>query len=247
MPYDITKLTNLGQMKQALQRMLQEIENAKSERTVVTIEANSWQSYSSGIYRSPSILNTANYNYYDVHLVADTSASISTMCANADIKAAINNYQMYLFCYGELPDQDFDVEIIRTPIDTNTQGLTYDIGDDYLVYPAITDAISDRVSDLEDSTTLLTLFAQDISIATNRWEASGNSTYPYKAVINMQNVTSDYFPVVQFQDSDTLLYDFSTTASSGNNTVTIYCKTSPSTIINIPTIICYKGTAVTAN
>lgn len=245
MPYDITKLTNLGQMKQALERMLQEINNSKSTRTVVTVASTSWQSYSSGIYRSGSILETSNYNYYDVHLTSDTSKAISIMCANAEIKAKIESNNIYLYCYGEVPESDFDLEIIITPIDTSTQGLNYDIGDDYLVYPAITDAISTRVDGLEETTPMMILFANNVAVDSSKWVASEDTTYPYKAVINMQNVTENHFPIVQFNNADVADFEFSSISTSGEGTITIMCKTAPDRTITLPSIICYKGTVVT--
>lgn len=84
-----------------------------------------------------------------------------------------------------------------------------------------------------------------LTLATSRWSSSGDTTYPYKAVINMPGVTENFLPVVQFRDSDTLLYDFSPIATSGAGTITIMCKTAPTTAVVIPQIICYRGQGVT--
>lgn len=84
-----------------------------------------------------------------------------------------------------------------------------------------------------------------LTLATSRWSSSGDTTYPYKAVINMPGVTENFLPVVQFSDSDTLLYDFSPVATTGAGTITIMCKTAPTTAITIPQIVCYRGQAVT--
>lgn len=245
MAYDVTKLTNLGQMKSALQKINTEIGNAKSTRTAATISTSNWAVYDN-IWKYSNILSTSNYHYYDVHLATDTSNAISLMCANSDIRAKIEGSQINLYAYAQKPTSNFTLEIITTPTNTNDVGLTYDIGDDYLVYPAITDALDVRITALETNTPKMTLFASNISLATSRWSASGDTSYPYKAVINMTNVTADYFPMVQFRDSDSQLYDFAPNATSGAGTVTIYCKTSPTTTVVIPSIVCYKGTVVTA-
>jgi len=84
-----------------------------------------------------------------------------------------------------------------------------------------------------------------LTLATSRWSSSGDTTYPYKATINMPGVTENFLPVVQFSDSDTLLYDFSPVATTGAGTITIMCKTAPTTAITIPQIVCYRGQAVT--
>ena len=84
-----------------------------------------------------------------------------------------------------------------------------------------------------------------LTLATSRWSSSGDTTYPYKAVINMPGVTENFLPVVQFRDSDTLLYDFSPVATTGSGTITIMCKTAPTTSVVIPQIICYRGQGVT--
>lgn len=84
-----------------------------------------------------------------------------------------------------------------------------------------------------------------LTLATSRWSSSGDTTYPYKATINMPGVTENFLPVVQFSDSDTLLYDFSPVSTTGSGTITIMCKTAPTTAITIPQIVCYRGQAVT--
>lgn len=88
---------------------------------------------------------------------------------------------------------------------------------------------------------------QNISIASNRWSSSGNSTYPYKAVVDVPGVTSSFYPIVQFSDTDSSTYDFSPSATSGDGTVTVMCKTSPSSAITIAQIVCYRGQLVTAS
>lgn len=267
MSYDVTKFTNLGQMKSALQRINAAISNAKSVRTAATISTSNWVAYDN-IWKYNNILSTSNYHYYDVHLAADTSNAISLMCANSDIRAKIEGSQINLYAYASKPTNNFQLEIITTPTSTNDVGLTYDIGDDFLVYPAITDALSNRITTLEtnvpalasrvstvetDLSTVETdlskmvLVASDVTIATDRWTSTGFTTYPYKAVINMTGITSSYFPMVQFRDSDAQTYDFAPYAISAAGTVTVYCKTSPGASVVVHSIVAYKGTVVTAN
>lgn len=261
MSYDTAKLTNLGQMKSALQKVYQEVTAAKSTRRTATISVSNWAAYDT-IWRYPNIQATSNYHFYDVHLASDSSASISVMCANADIRAKIESSQINLYCYGTKPNANFDVEIIITPTTTDDVGITYDIGDDFLVYPAITDALDARITTLEDTTvpavqaevdaleTVVAnqiLTAQNISLAASRWNLSGVTAYPYKAEINVTGVTSEYFPMVQFRDEDSLLYEFSPSVAPTTGKLVIYCKTLPTTTIVIPTIFCVKGTTVTAS
>lgn len=246
MAYDVTKLTNLGQMKSALQRIYTEVTNSKSVRSIATISPSNWDTYDN-IFRYSNICAVSNRHYYDVHLSADTSNAISIMCANADIRAKIEGSQINLYCYGTKPTQAFTLEIIVTPTTTNDVGISYDIGDDYLVYPQITDALNARLTSLETSASKLLLTASNITLEASRWTSSGVSAYPYKAVINMADVTADYFPIVQFRDSDSLSYDFSPSATSGTGTITVYCKTAPSTQVVIANIFCQKGTTVTAS
>lgn len=399
MAYDVTKLTNLGQMKSALQQVKNRIDASKSSRTVVTVNKNNWAQYDA-LYRYPSILTPANYHYYDVHLDSDTSNSISIMCANADIRAKIESNSLYLYCYGTVPTQSFDLEIIDTPISTNTVGLSYDIGDDFLVYPkrlddlasllrSTTESIANDYSEYKtydsgdlviydnelyrckstgvtgswdsskwDTITLdellqekqsyiddvesslnakfgsymdpakdtfasninawnvfnlyhsdrsfiwdklgitsstnaagsttyfgpsvindlksglgtfsdtpsptgttawsrllsaendvdalssilatIILSASNVEVAASKWTTGGITGYTYKAVLNMDGVTADHFPIVQFDDADALEFDFSPTVTTGAGTITIYCKTKPNDPITINSILCIK-------
>lgn len=84
-----------------------------------------------------------------------------------------------------------------------------------------------------------------LTLETSRWSSSGDTTYPYKATINMPGVTENFLPVVQFRDSDALLYSFSPVATTGSGTITIMCKTAPTTAVVILQIICYRGQGVT--
>lgn len=89
------------------------------------------------------------------------------------------------------------------------------------------------------------LFAESVQIGSSAWTASGNTDYPYKATFTMTGITADYLPIIEFRDSDVLLYDFASYATTGANSVTVYCKTSPSTTITLTNVACYHGTKVT--
>lgn len=292
MSYDASKLTNLGQMKSALQAVKTRIDATTVSRSTATIAVADWESYDS-IFRTSSIITPQNHHYYDIHLSTDTSNSTSIMCANADIRAKAESNGIYLYCYGTKPTQSFTVEIIDTPIAENVIGLTYDIGDDFLVYPSITDALDTRitaveggltstqaslgsindtastsgttawsrikgaegsvstlnttVSTLESSVEKLMLCAANVSIATTKWTSSGDTSYPYKAVLTMTDVTADYFPIVQFADSDARTYDFSPKVTPGAGTITVFCKTAPSTSVTVSSIFCWKGSTRTVS
>lgn len=248
MAYDITKLTNLGQMKSALQRIDSEITKAKSVRSTVTITAANWAAVQgeTNVFKYANVASASAYHFYDLHLAPDTTDATALMCANADIRVKIESGQINLYCYGTKPTGNFVLEIIASPTTTNDIGLTYDIGDDFLVYPSITDGLESRIAALESGTSNAILIATNVSIPTNRWAASSDTNYPYKAEITMQHVTADYYPMVQFSDADSKLYDFSGVATTGSGTVTIFCKTSPSTVVTVANILCYKCVTVTA-
>lgn len=284
MSYDVSKLTNLGQMKSALLKIKSEVTAAKSIMDTATISPSNWTAYDSG-YKYANILaaGASNYHYYDVHLAAGTSNSISIMCANAEIRAKIESGKINLYCNSNKPTQAFVLEIITIPTNTNDVGIEYDIGDDFLTYPAITDALDQRLTVVETAvnttipaqinsieTTLQDQIdsldtelsdaianqvliylkpsgSEGISIIQSRWQnSSGTGSYSKKAVISMTGVTADYYPVVQFRDEDSQIYEFAPFATTGEGTVTIYCKTLPTTEIFVPSIICYKGTLVNA-
>ena len=246
MAYDVTKLINLGQLKSVLQRLLSEITKVKSLKYIATIDHEEWVSYS-GIFRYPALMVTSNYHNYSIHLSQNTTTSVGVMCANADVRPAIEDNLLYLDCYGTKPTADFDIQIIVTPIANNAVGLSCDIGNNFLTPPSTTSNINSRLSSVESDIPKLGLTASNITIATNRWSSSGVTGYPYKAVINMQNVTSDYFGIVQFSDQDVNTYDFSPTVTPGSGTVTVYCKTVPSGPITILNITCFRCTTVTAS
>lgn len=248
MSYRTDSLISLNQLKSALTSIKGKLESLKVNRTIATISKSNWTaSTAQGNFKYTGVIGCSNYNYYDVHLTTDTDDAISIMCANSDIKAIVENSELNLYANTK-PTESFRLEIIVTPIQQDTIGLTYDIGDDSLVYPSITDGLRSDLDALSTAVSNKILFSQaDFTVATSTWSSSGVSAYPYKAEINMSGVTANYFPIVQFRDSDTLIYDFSPNAVSSTNKVTIYCKTAPTTSIVIPRIICYLGTQVTVS
>lgn len=92
----------------------------------------------------------------------------------------------------------------------------------------------------------------NISIPATAWKDSSDTSYPKMAQIRMQEVNAEYFAVVQFDDMDSMKYDFAyyttvTTDSSdpGYGIVTIYCKDPyPEIEITIPSITCFKTITV---
>ena len=213
--------------------------------TSVTLSSIGWTEYDT-IYKYSDVHPTATNTYYQVNLDSDTSVANSIVAANADIHAKIESNQIVLYCYGTKPNVNLKINIIEIPVKSGL-ALSYDFGEESLVTPAMLSAIESRVSSLETGLTNNVLYARNISIVASRWINSGNTSYPYQATINMQNVDSTYFPVVEFEDSDIDMYELSPTSTTGNNSVTIYCKTKPTTSINIPIVTCYKGTLTTAS
>lgn len=266
MSYDVSKLTNLGQMKSALQRLNQEVIAAKSVRQTLTISPSNWATYDS-IKRYNTGITTTNYHYYYVHLDPSESITTSRACANADIRVQINNAVIYLMAYNYPSSglSQFNIEVVITPTTTNGTGLSYDIGDKYLAIDdrlhaqeskmstLRTTTIPDldtRITTLETNVPLLLLQANSITIPVHKWvasTASDASTYSYMAVLTVPNVTADYFPVVQFNNASAALFDFKPSAVSGAGTVTIYCKDRPDATVTIDSLFCYKGTTVTVS
>lgn len=244
MAYDTSKLTTLGQIKLALQRVANAITSAKSTRQVVTILKSNWV-LDDNVYRYPSILTTSNYNYYNVHLDPESASSTSLMCANADIRVRIVNSELRLYCYNMPSDpsqfDNFQLEIITTPTKSNDVGLSYDIGDDFLVYPQITDQLSARIDGLGSDVNNMLLCANSVPVVRSKWQDSGTTTeYRYYATINMSGVTAEHFAIVQFDNLDSAI--MSPNVTTGLGAVTIYASEIPAASIVIPHILCYKAT-----
>lgn len=243
MSYDINKLVNLGQIKSAVTDLYSQIQNNRAVRTLVTISPSNWAVYDD-VYRYPRIVNSKNHFYYDIHLAPDTSNTISIMCANADIRARIENNGIFIYAYGEKPTDPFVLEVIAVPIVNDLVALSYDIGDDFLVYPAQLQALDDRVVALETKYKTPILTASNVEVDPSRWVESNDATYPYKADLNIAELTAEYFPMVQFSDADVAAYDFSPSVSADEGILTIYCKTAPDTVITLASIFCFRGESV---
>ena len=75
------------------------------------------------------------------------------------------------------------------------------------------------------------------------WDDSVYDTnYPYEAVLTLNGVTADHFPVVAFEDDDDANYVFLNIAQTGTDSITIYAKKAPTSLIIIPSITCYEST-----
>ena len=214
---------------------------SEAELSHVTIYHNNWQHYDPISYRYPAVFTVESHNYYDIHLNHNVGSTIGKMCADADIRVRIENRQINLYCYGTLPTDDFELEITIIPISTDEVGLSYDIGDDFLVHSNVTDNLDDRLTALEAVINNLILISKDVNVPSSSWVSSSNVDYPYAADISIDGLTADHMPVVQFLDSDANLYNFSYTAVSDTNKLTIFCKNRPMVQITIPTIICFKS------
>lgn len=240
MAYDSTKLTNLGQMKTALLRIKSEIDSidlnsAKSTVTAVTLTSSGWVLVGD-IYKYTSVMSTAANMFYDVHLSSTTTQADSIIAANADIRAQIENNSIVLYAYGDVPTSNLSVEIVATPTNSGN-AITYDFGDVEAANPAV-------ISSMQTAINTKILFAESILIGSSAWTSSGNTDYPYKATFTMTGVTEDYLSVVEFRDADVLQYEFAGYATTGANSVTIYCKTAPTTLIMLPSVSCYQGMKV---
>ena len=69
-----------------------------------------------------------------------------------------------------------------------------------------------------------------------------DANYPYEAVLTLNGVTADHFPIVAFEDDDDANYVFLNIAQTGTDSITIYAKKAPTSLIIIPSITCYEST-----
>lgn len=96
--------------------------------------------------------------------------------------------------------------------------------------------------------------AENIAIPAAAWKDSEDTTYTKMVQIRMQSVNTDYFAAVEFNDDDSMDYDFASYATIVNDTqtpgsgiITIYCKDpAPDKEIIIPSITCFKTQNVSA-
>lgn len=78
-----------------------------------------------------------------------------------------------------------------------------------------------------------------VAVDSGSWTTSNfNASYPYQATISLTGVTANHLPVVTFSESDIKAYNFLMYAQTGNGTLTIYAKNSPSSTIIILSILC---------
>lgn len=80
----------------------------------------------------------------------------------------------------------------------------------------------------------------NVLVNTTAWEDSTKPDYPYKAIIEVENITSNYFPIVVFYENDDLKYHFSSTAKANTGEVEIYAKIEPTSSFYIQSISCYE-------
>ena len=246
MPYDISKITSLGQMKSALQRVKTEIGDLKSVRTTYTIAVADWTASGNDWVKSNLVPTTA-YHHYDVFLDPATTPADVAMVANANITVASANNYLSFTCTGTKPDAAINIVVVETPIASNVTSYYCDLGNGGKANQSEVDTLSSSVNTLNTNIPKLLLCASNVSVAVNKWTSSGDSTYPYKAELLITDVTDSHFPIVQFSDSDSATYDFSPTVSTSAGKLTIYCKTTPADAITITSIFCIKGTTVTVS
>lgn len=100
--------------------------------------------------------NVETKKYYDVHLSSNNSEDVDIKCAKSDIRVIAESDGLYLHAFNATadagwsnnePDFDFEIEIITIPITSDTVGLSYDLGDDFVI--AITAPLEERVDELE--------------------------------------------------------------------------------------------------
>lgn len=103
----------------------------------------------------PSSVETKKY--YDVHLAVSTSSETSILCAKSDIRVVVESNGLYLRAYNataetgwtsDKPSFNFDIEIIVIPITSDVTGLSYDIGDDFVIN--VTQSLDNKITAVEN-------------------------------------------------------------------------------------------------
>lgn len=121
-----------------------------------------------------------------------------------------------------------------------------DLGDGSVA--PIPEHVQEQIDELYHLVSDKIIYAENVTVPTSRWTSStAVSGFGYAATINVDEVDSTYWPVVQFKDADIEKYDFAPDSKSASGKITIYCKQKPTTSITLPIIICYKGKAVGAS
>lgn len=80
----------------------------------------------------------------------------------------------------------------------------------------------------------------DIVVPVASWSSNTSSAYPQKALINIDNVTSNQIVDVYFAESEAVSGNYSPVTDSIDGGVYIYAKEVPSSDITIPSILIFK-------
>lgn len=126
----------------------------------VTVSKSGWAVSGGHPRYSTNILpgSVETKKYYDVHLASSVSSEVSILCAKSDIRVVQESNGLFLHAYNPTSDAgwssnkpsfDFTIEIITIPITSNVTGLSYDIGDDFVIN--VTKDLDTRLSTAESS------------------------------------------------------------------------------------------------
>ena len=126
----------------------------------VTVSKSGWAVSGGHPRYSNNILpgSVETKKYYDVHLASSVSGEVSILCAKSDIRVVQESNGLFLHAYNptsdagwsnNAPSFDFTIEIITIPITSNVTGLSYDIGDDFVIN--VTKDLDTRLSTAENS------------------------------------------------------------------------------------------------
>ena len=126
----------------------------------VTVSKSGWAVSGGHPRYSTNILpgSIETKKYYDVHLASSVSSEVSILCAKSDIRVVQESNGLFLHAYNPTADAgwssnqpsfDFTIEIITIPITSNVTGLSYDIGDDFVIN--VTKDLDTRLSTAESS------------------------------------------------------------------------------------------------
>ncbi len=126
----------------------------------VTVSKSGWAVSGGHPRYSTNILpgSVETKKYYDVHLASSVSSEVSILCAKSDIRVVQESNGLFLHAYNptsdagwsnNTPSFDFTIEIITIPITSNVTGLSYDIGDDFVIN--VTKDLDTRLSTAESS------------------------------------------------------------------------------------------------
>jgi hypothetical protein len=78
---------------------------------------------------------------------------------------------------------------------------------------------------------------QNISVSSSSWTSSTDyEYYPYKATINLNEITPDHIVKISFSNMDVINYKIASEVLSNNGSITIYAAKKPTSTITIPAI-----------